>query len=46
MYIIVSAAMGVIFSIAEVLLFENKKNPLKDELYTDTAHYKKIVEQN
>ena len=28
MYIIVSAAMGVIFSIAEILLFENKKNPL------------------
>ena len=28
MYIIVSAAMGVIFSIAEVMLFENKKNPL------------------
>lgn len=28
MYIIVSAAVGVIFSIAEVLLFEKKENPL------------------
>lgn len=25
---------------------KNKKNPLKDELYTDTVHYKKIVAEN
>ena len=25
---------------------KNKKNPLKDELYTETAHYKKIVAEN
>ena len=25
---------------------KSKKNPLKDELYTETAHYKKILAEN
>lgn len=28
------------------VMIKKKKNPLKDELYTDTKHYKKIVAQN
>ena len=28
------------------VIIKKKKNPLKDELYVDTKHYKKIVTQN
>ena len=28
------------------VIIKKRKNPLKDELYTDTKHYKKIVAQN
>lgn len=37
---------AVLFIYQMVVVFRNKKNPFRDELYKETAHFKKIVAKN